>query len=300
MSFESLVILLPLFAGYLVPVTRPALLTGIDKLLSAIVYLILALMGLSLAQVDNLAGELSSILQLVALLIGLSLVLNLALLPLVDRRWPMALTLSNGQQPLAKMMLESLKLAAVVIGGVALGLVLPIGHHAIESGANAALMLLLGLIGIQLRASNLGLRAILLNPRGLAIAAIVAGTSLLAGALTALIAGLPVIHGVTLAAGFGWYSLSGILITDGLGPVMGSVAFLFDLSRELIAIVIIPMLMRRSPASAIGYGGATAMDFTLPVLQQTGGAPVVPVAIVSGFLLSLASPVLIPFLLSLA
>lgn len=44
---------------------------------------------------------------------------------------------------------------------------------------------------------------------------------------------------------------------------------------------------------AIGYGGATALDFTLPVIQKSGGIQVVPVAIVSGFILSLLGPILI-------
>ena len=42
-----------------------------------------------------------------------------------------------------------------------------------------------------------------------------------------------------------------------------------------------------------GYGGATALDFTLPVIQKSGGIQVVPVAIVSGFILSLLGPILI-------
>ncbi|BDY03329.1 lysine exporter LysO family protein [Ferrimonas sp. YFM] len=299
MSLESLIILLPLFGGYLVPIKSRSLLARIDRILSGIVYLILALMGLSLAQVDNLASELGTIGLLLSTLIVLTLGLNLAALPLVDKRWPLALDLGESKQPLGKLVMESLKLALVVAGGVLVGLVVTLPHSLIEQTANGALMVLLALIGIQLRGSNLGLRSILLNPRGLAIAALVAVTSLAAGALTAVIHGLPLLHGVILASGFGWYSLSGILITDGLGPVLGSVAFLADLSRELIAIVLIPALMRISPAGAIGYGGATAMDFTLPVLQQTGGPKVVPVAIVSGFLLSLATPILIPFLLSL-
>ncbi|WP_246745158.1 LysO family transporter, partial [Vibrio cholerae] len=45
---------------------------------------------------------------------------------------------------------------------------------------------------------------------------------------------------------------------------------------------------------------ATAMDFTLPVIQTTGGVKCVPVAIVSGFILSLLVPVLILFFVSLA
>ncbi|MGL5093000.1 MAG: lysine exporter LysO family protein, partial [Aeromonas sobria] len=100
-------------------------------------------------------------------------------------------------------------------------------------------------------------------------------------------------HGLALSSSFGWYSLSGILVADKLGPVLGSAAFINDLGRELIAILIIPVLMRRHPSAAIGYGGATALDFTLPVIQKSGGIQVVPVAIVSGFILSLLGPILI-------
>ncbi|MFH4827159.1 LysO family transporter, partial [Klebsiella pneumoniae] len=39
----------------------------------------------------------------------------------------------------------------------------------------------------------------------------------------------------------------------------------------------------------------TSMDFTLPVLQRSGGVEIVPAAIVHGFLLSLLVPILIAF-----
>ncbi|WP_323116310.1 LysO family transporter, partial [Klebsiella variicola] len=45
--------------------------------------------------------------------------------------------------------------------------------------------------------------------------------------------------------------------------------------------------------AALGLGGATTMDFTLPVLQRSGGVAIVPAAIVHGFVLSLFAPVLI-------
>ena len=41
--------------------------------------------------------------------------------------------------------------------------------------------------------------------------------------------------------------------------------------------------------------GTTSMDFTLPVLQRTGGLDMVPAAIVHGFILSLLVPILIAF-----
>ncbi|HEB0143521.1 TPA: lysine exporter LysO family protein, partial [Serratia marcescens] len=111
--------------------------------------------------------------------------------------------------------------------------------------------------------------------------------------LAAQLLGLPVKAGLAMASGFGWYSLSGILITDAYGPVMGSAAFFNDLARELVAIMLIPTLVRRSRSTALGLCGATSMDFTLPVLQRSGGLDMVPPAIVHGFLLSLLAPVLI-------
>ena len=98
----------------------------------------------------------------------------------------------------------------------------------------------------------------------------------------------------------GWYSLSGIVIGDALGPAWGGVAFLNDVIREIIALAIIPLLISQRPAMAIGYGGATAMDFTLPVIRSSGGLGCVPVAIASGFILSFLSPILMAVFLSLA
>ncbi len=59
-----------------------------------------------------------------------------------------------------------------------------------------------------------------------------------------------------------------------------------------------PLFIRRAVPLAIGYAGATSMDVSLPVIQQYGGITCVPLAIVSGFLLSLLSPPLILLLLS--
>jgi uncharacterized membrane protein YbjE (DUF340 family) len=87
---------------------------------------------------------------------------------------------------------------------------------------------------------------------------------------------------------------------DAFGPVYGGASFMIELLRELISLVLIPMFISRKPCTSIGYAGATAMDFTLPVIQTTGGVRCVPVAIVSGFILSLLVPVLMLFFVSLA
>ncbi|MGL5799058.1 MAG: lysine exporter LysO family protein, partial [Plesiomonas sp.] len=218
--------------------------------------------------------------------------LNLIALYVVDKCWPWQVTLHQQVLPSRlKMAADSLQLLGVVFVGFAVGWVTqPWSAHA-GKASEYALIFLLWLIGIQLRNSNMPLRQILLNRRGMLIAVVVLISSLLGGLIAALLLGLPLNKGLAIASGFGWYSLSGIMLTDALGPILGSAAFFNDLLRELIAIMIIPLLVRRYSMSAVGIGGATAMDFTLPVIQKSGSVQLVPAAIVSGFILSLSAPV---------
>ena len=95
-----------------------------------------------------------------------------------------------------------------------------------------------------------------------------------------------------MASGYGWYSLSGIVMTSAYGAEWGSVALLNDLLREFFALVVIPLLMRRFPSAAVGIGGATSLDVTLPVIQQSGSLAVVPMAISFGFIVNIVSPIL--------
>ena len=193
------------------------------------------------------------------------------------------------------MALESLQLCGVVVIGFLLGLTgLPILQHATEA-SEYTLIFLLFLVGIQLRNSGMTLKQIVLNRRGMIVAVVVVASSMLAGVINALILGLPLKTALAMASGFGWYSLSGILLTESFGPVIGSAAFFNDLARELIAIMLIPGMVGRSRSTALGLCGATSMDFTLPVLQRSGGLEMVPAAIVHGFILSLLVPLLMAF-----
>lgn len=158
-----------------------------------------------------------------------------------------------------------------------------------------ALMLLLLLVGVQLRNSGMHIRQILINRRGTTIALVMGVSALIGGAAAAFFLGLPLKMGLAIASGFGWYSLTGILITDAYGPVMGSAAFFNDLLRELTAIMLIPLIINRYRSTALGICGSTSMDFTLPVLQRSGGVSIVPAAIVHGFVLSLITPILMAF-----
>lgn len=289
-----LIILLPLVAGHLIPLRHPSVLKLITRLLSWIVYVILFFMGISLAFLDNLSSNLLSILHYAVVSVVVILLCNIAALMWLEQKMPWRHQHRQEKLPSrVAMAMESLQLCGVVLIGFLIGLSgLSFLQHATEA-SEYTLIFLLFLIGIQLRNNGMTLRQTVLNRRGMIVAVVVTASSLAGGVINAFILDLPLKTGLAMASGFGWYSLSGILMTESFGPVIGSAAFFNDLSRELLAIMLIPGLVRRSRSTALGLCGATSMDFTLPVLQRSGGVEIVPAAIVHGFVLSLLVPVLI-------
>lgn len=291
-----LIILLPLVIGYLIPLHRPSALKLITRFLSWIVYVILFFMGISLAFLDNLASNLLAILHYAAVSVVIIMLCNIAALMWLEQKMPWQNHHRQEKLPSRlAMALESLQLCGVVLIGFLIGLSgLSFLQHATEA-SEYTLIFLLFLIGIQLRNNGMTLRQIVLNRRGMIVAVVVMVSSLLGGVINAFILDLSLKTGLAMASGFGWYSLSGILLTESYGPVIGSAAFFNDLARELLAIMLIPGLVRRSRSTALGLCGATSMDFTLPVLQRSGGVEIVPAAIVHGFILSLLVPILMAF-----
>lgn len=289
-----LIILLPLVIGWLLPLRHQALLRLVNQLLSWMVYVILFIMGISLAFLDNLSSNLVTIFLTSAVSVICILACNLLALLLLEKRLPWQHQHKQEKLPSRlHMALESLKLCGVVVLGFLVGLTRwTLLRHASEA-SEYALLFLLFLVGLQLRGSGMTLRQIILNRRGMVVAGAVLLSALAGGVIAALLLALPLKTGLALASGFGWYSLSGILMTEAYGPVIGSAAFFNDLLRELIAIMFIPMLVARHRSCALGLCGATSMDFTLPVLQRAGGVEIVPAAIVHGFIMSLSAPILI-------
>lgn len=297
----ALLILAPLFLGFAIPLSSRRLMTAIHHTVEALVYFILALLGLGLGQMEGLSAQLGTMATQVAVLVAVLFLANMVGLWLCHRWLPMTTgpDQAEARPGYRRMFLAGLKPLLAVLAGLLAGYYLLPALPMAEDLATWSLMLLLFLIGLQLRNAGLSLRKLLMNRQGLGIAVAVVASSLAAGALLIPVIDLPWHDVLALASGFGWYSLSGIVIGDALGPAWGGVAFLNDVLREIIALAIIPWVIAARPAMAIGYGGATAMDFTLPVIRSSGGLACVPVAIASGFLLSFVSPVLMGVLLSM-
>ncbi len=301
MLIDALLILVPLFLGFAVALRHRGLIGLVHHTVNGLVYLILLLLGIGLGQMDRLWNQLGAMASQVASLVIALLLFNLAALWLWHRWQPMTCDPNDEVPPpgYRRLFLSAAKPLAAVLSGLLVGHYLLPSVPMAEELATWALMLLLFLIGLQLRSAGMSLRRLLMNRQGVGVALSVAVSSMVAGVVLVPLLGVPWQQTLALASGFGWYSLSGIVVGEALGPAWGGVAFLNDALREIIALAIIPLIIRQRPAVAIGYGGATAMDFTLPVIRSSGGLACVPVAIASGFILSFISPVLMGLFLSL-
>lgn len=104
---------------------------------------------------------------------------------------------------------------------------------------------------------------------------------------------------IMLSQGYGFYSMTGIVVTELRNAHLGSIALINDLFREVFAILLMYMVGWRYPRSAISSAGATAMDVTLPMVKQACGNEFIPHAMVSGFVLSVLAPVAVSILAAL-
>lgn len=104
---------------------------------------------------------------------------------------------------------------------------------------------------------------------------------------------------IMLSQGYGFYSMTGIVVTELKNSHLGSIALMNDLFREIFAILFMYLIGWRYPRSAISSAGATAMDVTLPMVKQACGNDFIPHAMVSGFVLSVLAPIVVSVLAAL-
>ncbi len=150
------------------------------------------------------------------------------------------------------------------------------------------------IIGIEIgRSFNIGL---LKRTTGLAILAVtvdVVGAIILSVIFSPLI---PLKASLMITLGSGWYSYTGPFVAKYFGPALGVVGFLSNFLREQLAFVLLPILLRvkATPIGAIAIGGATSMDVTLPLYVDLLGGEYAVGAMISGFILTLLIPIILP------
>lgn len=159
------------------------------------------------------------------------------------------------------------------------------------------LLLVLVGIGIELGSSaTLSERLRRMRGRNLLLPVTSGIGSLLGASLAAALFRIALPMGLGIGAGFGWYSLSSVLLAEMAGAQIAAIAFLANVFRELVAIPLIPILVRAGlGVAAITPGGATTMDTTLAVISRVTDEETTILAFYHGVVLSSLVPVLVTF-----
>ena len=105
---------------------------------------------------------------------------------------------------------------------------------------------------------------------------------------------------VAVGSGYGYYSLSSVMLQDARGPEIATIALAANLLRELLTLLCAPLISKLfGPYAVVSAGGATSMDTTMGVAVRAGGSKIAPVALYHGFLLTVAVPFIITLIIGL-
>ncbi len=128
--------------------------------------------------------------------------------------------------------------------------------------------------------------------------AILAG-SIIGGIISGFLLKLPLHLSVISAGGMSFYSLTGAFMTRMYGVETGTYGFIVNMMREFFTILFLPLLVRISKGSPIAVGGAADMDTALVPITRVIGSELGLVTLITGTILTIAVPLLLPFLHSL-
>jgi uncharacterized membrane protein YbjE (DUF340 family) len=99
---------------------------------------------------------------------------------------------------------------------------------------------------------------------------------------------------LAISSGFGYYSLSSIIIREFSGSEIAVIALLSNVFREIITLLTAPFLVKIfGKAAPICSAGATSMDTTLPVITRSSGKNYLLPALIHGIILTILVPVII-------
>ncbi|MCX4291018.1 MAG: lysine exporter LysO family protein [Odoribacter sp.] len=197
-------------------------------------------------------------------------------------------------------MKESLIITGCFVAGVLLGRFFEVPELFTEGEvALYVLYVLMFLVGVSIGRDREILKA--LRQQNLKIVlvplATISGTFLGTALISGVMQGRSLTDCLAVGAGFGYYSLSSVFITQYKGAELGTIALVSNVLRELTALLAAPWLVRYFGRLApIAVGGATSMDTTLPVITRYSGKEFVVVAMVHGMTVDFCVPFLVTFL----
>ena len=193
----------------------------------------------------------------------------------------------------------------VIVAFFALGVAIGALHLAeLPAGSGLSYYVLCALIffvGVGIGSDGGTLRSLgSLNPRLFALPLLTIAGTLAGSAVAALVLPHTAAECMAVGSGMAYYSLSSVLITESRGADLGVVALLANIMREILTLLLAPLMARYvNPLAPIAAGGATTMDTTLPIITRASGNGYMPVSIYHGFIADLSVPFLVALFTSL-
>lgn len=199
-----------------------------------------------------------------------------------------------------------MKISLIILAVFGFGAVVGYTGVAPESVVKAelsvyALYLLVFLVGVGIGGS--GKAAEVLNAVNFRMVlvplSVMVGTFLGVALLAGVVPGLGIRESLAVGAGFGYYSLSSVIILKLHGDTLAAVALLSNIFREIVTFTTAAILARHLfKLAPISVGGATTMDTTLPVVTRFTGEEYAMICVFNGIVLSLSVPLLVPLILT--
>lgn len=300
--FSLLPILIALVSGYALGKASPDSITRpLTRLISPLVWGLLFLIGFEFGEVISSASSIGLVLK-TAVIFSLCTTVVPCVLILCARGKTQAREITRSRKFSMGLVWPPLRECLIALSMVVMGGALFVLQEQVATGflampsSSALLLLLVLLVGVDLAQVKLDRRWF--SRSMLTVPIFVVVGSLIGGAVAAWMTGESLRTSFALSSGYGWFTLSSVLVGDALGQTYGTMALMTDLLRELLAIVVLYALGRHEPHVSIGSAGATALDSTLPIIKQACSPEAVPLALVSGFLLTLLAPVFITLILT--
>ena len=182
--------------------------------------------------------------------------------------------------------------AVLLISSVLIGLLVGrITHFQLPGNfVEIVLYALIFVVGIDLSKEKIEKRFV--KDIALIIVSTVGGTLLFAYILSLFIP-LNTLETLMAASGFGWYSLSAVIISSSYSAYVGSISFFANVLRELSAIIITPFAVKKSKYGTISVAGATSMDTLLGVITMYSDRETALISFGHGFIISILVPIIV-------
>jgi uncharacterized membrane protein YbjE (DUF340 family) len=198
---------------------------------------------------------------------------------------------------------NSIIVAGIFVLGFLLGRFGAVPHIVAQSHLELwALYLLIFTVGIGVGSNTEALKVVKRMHTKIVLVpvAVVAGTLFGSGLASFLLPGISLRQGLAVGGGFGYYSLSSVIISRLEGEALGLIALVSNLTREIVTLFLAGQFAGLfGPLAPIAAGGATAMDTALPVIVRASGKSYAVVAVFSGMVLTVLVPFIVPLLLKL-